>query len=165
MGGVTTGAEGTDDAGGSTGYGRLGRTRTDPQPRSATLEGKTMTVNEGTIARIYATDPRKAAEYVIAAMVSYADAGHVGASRAMAERYADLAGIHLPVPADEDESTMRQTACKRCGHDVEGDTADDEGEWRDRGGGTTCLTYEDRNGNTGFVRPPNGQLHEPMPDA
>ena len=46
-----------------------------------------------------------------------------------------------------------QTACTRCGHDIEGPARG--GDWRDRGNGTECLPY--RVTRTGEVERPKGR--------
>lgn len=65
---------------------------------------------------------------------------------------------------EEEANTWRQTACKICGSDVEGDTAVPNGEWRDRGGNTTCHVYEGRDewDEPVFITPPAGTKHVPI---
>lgn len=64
--------------------------------------------------------------------------------------------------ADEDEAeptTYRQTACAVCGQDIEGQVGGDE--WRDRGNGTECLPYRNREGESVT---PTGK-HRPVKEA
>jgi hypothetical protein len=63
------------------------------------------------------------------------------------------------IQEDAEETTWRQTSCRLCGHDVEGDTAEPNGEWRDRGNGAYCLPYKNRRQEV--VIPLKGQRHQP----
>lgn len=53
-------------------------------------------------------------------------------------------------PRPHDIPTVRQTACRLCGLDVENITPFRADDWRDRGNNTHC---------------PDGRLHEPMRDT
>lgn len=81
--------------------------------------------------------------------------------RQLADKFAAAVATYTS-HADESEPVWRQTSCRLCGHDVEGDESEPEGEWRDRGGNTTCGKYiEGFRADGEVITPPEGQRHQP----
>lgn len=99
---------------------------------------------------------------VIGPMVSAQQtAGEQGTALSRAETALDQALLHHE---EQEANTWRQTACSICGSDVEGDTAVPNGDWRDRGGNTTCHVYKGRDEwhEPVFITPPAGTKHVPI---
>lgn len=47
-------------------------------------------------------------------------------------------GARFALIVEPEPSTWRQTACRFCGQDIEGEIGAPRGEWRDRGNNTLC---------------------------
>ena len=102
------------------------------------------------IARILATLATKLRETSAAASVN----GVLGGSGTLHDVNGGTVGTWEYRP--EEEETWRQTACRFCGTDIEGDPREPNEKWTDRGGNAECATT--RVGLT-------GQAHKPVLDS